>query len=96
MNTQKIKTSLAAAVFGAAILGGAGYGLANATTSTTPAPATHHSTTTHAGDKADRVDTPEPGDTSDAPGSVDKPEPGDTPDAPGAVDKPEPGDTPDH
>ncbi|OZE33524.1 hypothetical protein CH278_12945 [Rhodococcus sp. 05-2254-5] len=41
------------------------------------------------------VDTPEAGDTPDAPGAVDVPEAGDTPDAPGAVDVPEAGDTPD-
>ncbi|SNS75900.1 hypothetical protein [Rhodococcoides kyotonense] len=29
------------------------------------------------------VDSPEPGDTPDAPGAVDVPEPGDIPDAPG-------------
>ena len=37
------------------------------------------------------VDTPEAGDTPDAPGAVDVPEAGDTPDA---VDTPEAGDTP--
>jgi hypothetical protein len=41
------------------------------------------------------VDTPEAGDTPDAPGAADVPEAGDTPDTPGVADVPEAGDTPD-
>ncbi|WP_264036753.1 hypothetical protein [Mycolicibacterium hodleri] len=55
---------------------GGGIALANATPSPAPPPPPPTSV----------VDTPEPGDTPDAPGASDVAEPGDTPDAPGAPD----------
>lgn len=81
MNIKNRIVAVAAVVLAGASIGG---GIAAAQTLEQPA-ASHSSV----------VDTPEAGDTPDAPGAVDVPEAGDTPDAPGSVDKQEAGDTPD-
>ncbi len=67
---MSIKSKIAGAAVAAALLSGAGFGIAAAVTPNDAPPA---STT-------QQVDTPEPGDTPDTPGAVDAPEPGDTPD----------------
>jgi len=85
-----LKKKLAAAAFGVLAMGGIGAGVANATTTTPPAPAI----------SVPAADALTPGDTADAPGAVDTPEAGEgdqngpdtagpeVPDAPGAPGAP--------
>ena len=91
MRRPNAKQAAVAVVIGAASLTGAGFGIANAMTPSTPPPAMTHQQAPHSGG----VDTPEAGDTPDTPDAVDAPQAGDTPDTPGAVDRPEAGDIPD-
>ena len=81
MNIKNRIVAVAAVVLAGASIGG---GIAAAQTLEQPAAS-----------NSSVVDTPEAGDTPDAPGAADVPEAGDTPDAPGSVDKQEAGDTPD-
>ncbi len=74
---MRTKSAVAAVAIGAATLTGAGFGIANAMTPTSPPAVSQHQT------PANTVDKPEAGDTPDTPGAVDKPETGDTPDTPG-------------
>lgn len=77
--TMKLKQKMVGATLAVLALGGIGAGVASAATST-PSPSATSSSTPAA------VDTPEAGDTPDAPGAVDTPGAGDTPDVAGAVD----------
>lgn len=78
MRKPNVKHTAVAVMIGAASLTGAGFGIANAMTPSTPPAVTQHQAPTPGA-----VDKPEAGDTPDAPGAVDKPEAGDTPDGPG-------------
>ena len=72
------RSRIVAAVTTALIAGAIGGGVALAHATPAPAPPPPPSTSV--------ADTPEPGDTPEAPGPPDDAEPGDTPDVPGAPD----------
>ncbi|UZJ26061.1 hypothetical protein RHODO2019_06415 [Rhodococcus antarcticus] len=87
---MKLNKRIAVAALGVLAVGGIGAGVANAATTTSPAPSTSVSGTATPGDTADALggaDVQE-GDQNgpDVAGAADIPEAGDTAAAPGAVD----------